>query len=232
MYIIQVKQNPNVENYIDMAEEEEPAAAKQRMKQLVGEYQSEGRVIEIKAEAKMEYNDYFDKPSLKQNGPIVKIDAQKNEKEIMKSSDFPTKSEINEEAKKIKKEDLSDAQTNNIIWAKTPCKGEICTHFNNGECESFANINDPIINSEGECQGFDPKDENDSEELKDLEELSDDAKEIIDVIVDLAMLKQKTPTLSEVVEEGIKRHEVYKHFDGYKEACKIVGLEVNSGGRK
>ena len=60
MYIIQVKQNPNVENYIDMAEEEEPAAAKQTMKQLVGEYQSEGRIVEIKAEAKMNYNDYFE----------------------------------------------------------------------------------------------------------------------------------------------------------------------------
>ena len=49
MYIIQVKQNPNVENFVDMAEEEEPAAAKQRMKQLVGEYQSEGRIVEVKA---------------------------------------------------------------------------------------------------------------------------------------------------------------------------------------
>jgi chromosome condensin MukBEF complex kleisin-like MukF subunit len=67
----------------------------------------------------------------------------------------------------------------------------------------------------------------DSEELKDL---PDDAKEIIDVMLDQAMLRGETPTLSQIVEEGVKRHEVYKHFNGYKEACKIAGLEVNSGG--
>lgn len=204
MYIIQVKQNPNLENYVDMAEEEEPASAKQKMKQLVGEYQSEGRIVEVKAEAKMQYNDYFDK------GQVEKIPEEK------------IATEENAEKEPEEEED-------NIVWAKPPCKGEICVHYDDGECESFANIDDPIINSEGECQGFDSKYKTDSEELKDL---PDDAKEIIDVMLDQAMLRGETPTLSQVVDEGIKRHEVYKYFNGYKEACKIAGLEVNSGGRK
>jgi len=252
MYIIQVKQNPNVENYIDMAEEKEAPAAKQRMKQLVGEYQSEGRIVEVKAEAKMQYNDYFDKEQVEKvpEEKIATPENQENEvaqvnftKEAIKAQQelreqvkdearppyLPSQEEINEEAKKMSKEHLSDAQTNNIIWAKAPCKGEICSHFEDGECESFADIHDPILNSEGECNGFDSKYKTDSEELKDL---PDDAKEIIDVMLDQAMLRGETPTLSQVVDQGIKRHEVYKYFNGYKEACKIAGLEANSGGRK
>lgn len=247
MYIIQVKQNPNVENYVDMAEEEEPAAAKQRMKQLVGEYQSEGRIVEVKAEAKMQYSDYFEKvPEEKiatpenQENEVAQVNftkeaikAQQELREQVKDearpSYLPSQEEINEEAKKMRKEHLSDAQTNNIIWAKTPCKGEICSHFEDGECESFADIHDPILNSQGECNGFDSKYKTDSDNIKDL---SEEEKGIIDAMLDLARKNGETPTLSQVVDQGIKRHEVYKYFNGYKEACKIAGLEANSGSRK
>ena len=200
MYIIQVKQNPNVENYIDMAEEEEPAAAKQTMKQLVGEYQSEGRIVEIKAEAKMNYNDYFEQ-----------------EEDVFEK----TKAKVDKLAKDIEETPNSpkdDDQENEIIWAKTSCKGEICAHYNNGECESFDDIDDPIVNNEGECQGFKPGGK----------------AYILDEIKRVAAKLDKTPSMTDM--EGhtdIDRNEYYREFDGYKDACRQAGIKPNKvGGSK
>jgi hypothetical protein len=98
-----------MENFVDMAEEEEPAAAKQRMKQLVGEYQSEGRIVEVKAEAKMNYSDYFDK-----GNPVEKVKVP--EEKIDTSENAEVDEEEDEELKQPEKEP---------ILAEEPCKGEI-----------------------------------------------------------------------------------------------------------
>jgi len=203
MYIIQVKQNPNLDNYSDMAEEEEPVAAKQRMKQLVGEYQSEGRIVEVKAEAKMEYNDYFD-----------------NEKETE-----PESIEINAvdpesflEKLKSKKEKELEEEADDIIWPNSPCKRELCAHYDSGECELFADINDPIVNSDGECQGFKSKGKKEY---------------ILSEINRIAIKLDKTPTISEMNDNtDIDQNLYYYYFDGYKDACKEAGIKANSGGRK
>jgi hypothetical protein len=189
MYIIQVKQNPNLDNFIDMAEEEEPAAAKQRMKQLVGEYQSEGRIVEVKAEAKMEYNDYF-KEEIENKKGELKINA------------FDPDSFI---------KSLKETKIN-----KSPCKGEICAHYNDGECESFDNINDPIVNSEGECQGFKPG-----------------GKEyILNEIKRVSEFLDKTPSMGDMAANtDIDRNQYYRLFDGYKDACKQAGLTPNKAGK-
>jgi hypothetical protein len=237
MFIIQVKHDPNMENFVDMAEEEEPAAAKQRMKQLVGEYQSEGRIVEVKAEAKMQYSDYFDQDQV-EKVPEEKIaKAENTELGIPLAVNVPEK--FIENQRKLEKQLERAAinafnvneqeETEKINEKDSPCMRDICRNYDDGECESFDDINDPIINSEGRCQGFDSIFKINSDDINDL---SDGEKEIIDVMLNLAKNNGETPTLSQVVDQGIKRHEVYKHFNGYKEACKIAGLEVNSGGRK
>jgi hypothetical protein len=205
MFIIQVKHDPNMENFVDMAEEEEPAAAKQRMKQLVGEYQSEGRIVEVKAEAKMQYSDYFD------NDKVEKVAEEKIA--------TPENEEIEVPEVNVEKEVVEDS----------PCMRDICRNYDDGECESFDDIDDPIINSEGRCQGFDSIFKMNSDEI---ESLMEEEKEIIEIIRDTAEELKDTPTLSQVVDNGVKRHRVYTYFDNYKEACKIAGLVPNKSGRK
>ena len=161
-----------------MAEEEEPAAAKQRMKQLVGEYQSEGRIVEVKAEAKMQYSDYFD------NDQVEKVAEEKIAKAENGEIEVP---EVNIEE----------------VVEDSPCMRDICRNYDDGECESFDDINDPILNSEGRCQGFDSIFKINSDEI---ESLMEEEKEIIEIIRDTAEEIKDTPTLSQVVDNGVKRH--------------------------
>jgi len=175
------------------------------MKQLVGEYQSEGRIVEVKAEAKMQYNDYFDKEQV-EKVPEEKITTSENGN--ANSPKLPNYEEI-----------IFDS----------PCMKDICSHYDNGECESFDDINDPILNSEGKCQGFDSIFKENKEEIESLEE---EEREIIEIIRNTAEEIKDTPTLKEAVENGVKRHRVYTYFDNYKEACKIAGLVPNKSGRK
>jgi len=208
MYIIQAKLHNENKEYEDYAATENKEKAINVLESVVDDYQN-GRLVEVKAEAKVEIKNYFDdKGSIEKNVPF------KANRDI----------EVNDQMLKDAMEEASKDLEDEV--KESPCKGEICAHYDNGECESFDDIDDPILNREGECHGFDSKYKTDSEELKDL---PDDAKKIIDVMLDQAMLRGETPTLSQIVEEGVKRHEVYKHFNGYKEACKIAGLEVNSG---
>jgi hypothetical protein len=175
------------------------------MKQLVGEYQSEGRIVEVKAEAKMHYSDYFDNDQV-EKVPEEKIATPENE-------------EIEVPEVNVEKEVVEDS----------PCMRDICRNYDDGECESFDDIDDPIINSEGRCQGFDSIFKMNSDEI---ESLMEEEKEIIEIIRDTAEEIKDTPTLSQVVDNGVKRHRVYTYFDNYKEACKIAGLVPNKSGRK
>lgn len=196
MYIIQVKQNPNVENYVDMAEEEEPAEAKQKMKQLVGEYQSEGRIVEVKAEAKMQYNDYFEE---------VEVEKIKLPKEVVEAQ--------RKFEKKVKEEANMGIE---IESGFSTCREDLCAHYNDGECESFDDINDPIVNSEGKCQGFKPGG-------KDF---------IVSEIKRIAEKLDKTPSMHDMgIYTDIDRNQYYRLFDGYKDACKQAGLEPNKAGK-
>lgn len=207
MYIIQVKHDPNMENFVDMAKEEKPAASKQKMKQLVGKYQSEGRVIEIKAEAKMQYKDYFGEDGLGEQ--------QKNINKAKKKTDKLEKNmeEVSESAIEIN--EVGPVSFAKTIEKESPCKGPICINYNDGECESFDDINDPIVNSKGECQGFKP-----GGKIYILSEIKRVAKKL-----------DKTPSMSEMdIHAVIDKNEYYRKFDGYKDACKKAGLTPNQVG--
>ena len=56
-----------------------------------------------------------------------------------------------------------------------------------------------------------------------------DSEKMIDDLINLSEKLGRTPFLSDLVENGLASGKTYeRYFDGYRNACKIAGLEINS----
>lgn len=67
MFIVQIKNNSDLDNYVDISAEEKLKEAKETLKKLVGLYQSQGRILEVRVEAEIADNDYIVKEKYPQN---------------------------------------------------------------------------------------------------------------------------------------------------------------------
>lgn len=170
MYIIQAKHDPEMDDFVDMDEAKTHKEAMRKMKKLTAKYLSAARIIEVKAKAYLTIESKFEKEN---------TNVQKDKK-------------IKEEVKETKEEPEGDGPDDEIKPYKPEgvCKEYLCKKYINNNCDVFKDKEDPLTNSDGECQAYKPvalqyiddSDKKQAKNVKYLKDVSEKRKEVIEFI--------------------------------------------------